>query len=74
MPLDPTTAMARARANYRYLAEADNEAALERLKAGADGFNRSLHIAKVIDDEQLKQLSAELEETCESQRRDLKPE
>lgn len=73
MPTDPTAAMARARANYSFLAEAKNDAHLRRLKAGVDGYNQSLHIANVIDDDQLKQLTAELDEAFALQRKRLAP-
>lgn len=71
MPTDQEAAIAHARANYRYLAEARCYADLDRLKMGADGYNQSLHIAKVIDDEQLRRLTSELDEACEVQRRHL---
>lgn len=71
MPTDPIAAMARARANFSYLAEAKNDAHLRRLKAGADGYNQSLHIANVIDDAQLKHLTTELDEAYAIQRKRL---
>ncbi|CEL30223.1 hypothetical protein SRM1_03581 [Pseudomonas fluorescens] len=61
MPTDAITAMAKARANFGYLTEAQDEVHLLRLKNGASGYNQSLKLAGVISDDQLTQLSEELE-------------
>jgi hypothetical protein len=66
MPTDAITAMAKARANYGYLAEAQDETQLLKLKNGAAGYNQSLNLAGLISHDQLTQLGAELESVCQS--------
>lgn len=68
MPTDSITATTKARANYKYLAEAQDEDHLSKLKAGAHGYNQSLHAAKLIDDHQLQRLTTELDATCAARR------
>ena len=64
MPIDAATAMARARDNFKYLAEAKDDAHLAKLKGGACGYNHSLLIAGLISPKQLDQLNRELDEAC----------
>lgn len=66
MPFDAVTAIAKARANYIYLAEAQNETQLLKLKNGASGYNHSLILAGLISHDQLRQLSEDLETECHS--------
>ena len=66
--------MALARKNFKYLVEAGDEEHLEKLRLGAAGYNLSLMTAGWINQEQLDQLTAELNIACDSRRRTLRPE
>lgn len=74
MPTDAASAMALARKNFKYLVEAGDEEHLEKLRLGAAGYNLSLMTAGWINQEQLDQLTAELNIACDSRRRTLRPE
>src|SRR5476649_648629 len=74
MPTDAASAMALARKNFKYLVEARDEEHLEKLRLGAAGYNLSLMTAGWINQEQLDQLTAELNIACDSRRRTLRPE
>lgn len=64
MPIDAASAMASARKNFNYLAEARDEAHLAKLRMGATGYNLSLMTAGWISQEQLNQLNSELDAAC----------
>lgn len=64
MPTDAASAMLLARKNFNYMAEARDEAHLEKLRLGATGYNLSLMKAGWISQEQLDQLAAELDAAC----------
>ena len=66
--------MALARKNFKYLVEARDQEHLEKLRLGAAGYNLSLMTAGWINQEQLDQLTAELNIACDSRRRTLRPE
>ena len=72
MPTDTASAMALARKNFNYLSEARDEAHLAKLKLGATGYNLSLMTAGWINQEQLDQLTAELNTACDSRSRALR--
>ncbi len=74
MPTDAASATALARKNFKYLVEARDEEHLEKLRLGAAGYNLSLMTAGWINQEQLDQLTAELNIACDSRRRTLRPE
>ncbi|WP_146041209.1 hypothetical protein [Pseudomonas sp. MPR-ANC1] len=66
MPIDAITAMAHARANLRHISEAKDSSQLNRLKTGAIGYNQSLLLSGAINQDQLSELSSELEAACQS--------
>ncbi len=74
MPTDTASAMALARKNFHYLAEAKDQAHLAQLRMGAVGYNQSLMTAGWINQEQLDQLNAELDDACDSRSRELRPD
>ncbi|MFO3675776.1 hypothetical protein ACKWMZ_26825 [Pseudomonas protegens] len=61
MPPDAASAMALARKNFNYLAEAKDQEHLEKLRKGAAGYNQSLMKAGWINQEQVDELSLELD-------------
>lgn len=74
MPTDAASAMLLARKNFKYLVEARDEEHLEKLRLGAAGYNLSLMTAGWINQEQLDQLTAELDIACDSRSRTLRPD
>ncbi|ANF87154.1 hypothetical protein A7J50_3781 [Pseudomonas antarctica] len=66
MPTDAASAMALARKNFNYLAEAKDQAQLAKLRLGAAGYNQSLMKAGWISQEQVDQLNVELDVACDA--------
>ena len=68
MPTDAASAMAFARKNFVYLAEATDETHLAKLKEGATGYIHALVVAGWIGTDERQQLFAELDNAYEARK------